>query len=200
MRRSPPESEALDLHVLGAPPAFVLSQDQTLSFIPAPTGTQKVKPRPTSHPSRKPDNQQTHRDPPEDATKRQPHRRLHIPSHNQPTMRKNIGRRLGTNRSLPPNLAGPAATNGVYSAGHLRGRNPFSRSPTRHRLCRYAGCRTTVRGGRGRRAPGVPWITSPPSPASTRTVSPSPRRPSSSISASGSCSSRWITRFSGRAP
>jgi hypothetical protein len=34
-----------DLHVLSAPPAFVLSQDQTLSFIPAPTG-QKRSPKP----------------------------------------------------------------------------------------------------------------------------------------------------------
>jgi hypothetical protein len=33
-----------DLHVLSAPPAFVLSQDQTLSFIPAPTG-QKRSPK-----------------------------------------------------------------------------------------------------------------------------------------------------------
>ena len=32
---APHRSEALDLHVLSAPPAFVLSQDQTLSFIPA---------------------------------------------------------------------------------------------------------------------------------------------------------------------
>ena len=29
---APPRKGALDLHVLGAPPAFVLSQDQTLSF------------------------------------------------------------------------------------------------------------------------------------------------------------------------
>ena len=34
VRRSPRRG-ALDLHVLSAPPAFVLSQDQTLSFIPA---------------------------------------------------------------------------------------------------------------------------------------------------------------------
>jgi hypothetical protein len=46
VRRSPPESGALDLHVLGAPPAFVLSQDQTLSFIPAPTGTKGPDPGP----------------------------------------------------------------------------------------------------------------------------------------------------------
>jgi hypothetical protein len=32
------------------------------------------------------------------------------------------------------------------------------------------------------------------------TVSPSMTSPASSISASGSCSARWITRFSGRAP
>ena len=30
----PRRDEALDLHVLGMPPAFVLSQDQTLRFIP----------------------------------------------------------------------------------------------------------------------------------------------------------------------
>ncbi len=32
--RSPKESFALDLHVLGTPPTFVLSQDQTLQFEP----------------------------------------------------------------------------------------------------------------------------------------------------------------------
>ena len=36
--------------------------------------------------------------------------------------------------------------------------------------------------------------------ASTRIVSPSPKSPSSSRSASGFSSSRWIARFSGRAP
>jgi murein DD-endopeptidase MepM/ murein hydrolase activator NlpD len=49
-------------------------------------------------------------------------------------------------------------------------------------------------------ATGVLWMTRPSSPASTRTGSPSPSRPSRSISASGSCSERWITRLSGRAP
>jgi hypothetical protein len=44
---------ALDLHVLGAPPAFVLSQDQTLSFIPAPAGKKKVNANPPD-PARKP--------------------------------------------------------------------------------------------------------------------------------------------------
>ena len=29
--------KAFDLHVLGMPPAFVLSQDQTLKFIPGPS-------------------------------------------------------------------------------------------------------------------------------------------------------------------
>ena len=33
MRHSSAEAEAFDLHVLGMPPAFVLSQDQTLMFI-----------------------------------------------------------------------------------------------------------------------------------------------------------------------
>ena len=42
--------------------------------------------------------------------------------------------------------------------------------------------------------------TSSPSPASTRTVSPSANSPSSSRSASGFSTSRWIARFSGRAP
>jgi hypothetical protein len=35
----PKDATPFDLHVLGAPPAFVLSQDQTLSFIPPPPGT-----------------------------------------------------------------------------------------------------------------------------------------------------------------
>ena len=46
VRRSPPEDEALDLHVLGAPPAFVLSQDQTLSFIPDINWHKRSKPPP----------------------------------------------------------------------------------------------------------------------------------------------------------
>ncbi len=41
---------------------------------------------------------------------------------------------------------------------------------------------------------------SPSAPALTGTVSPSITSPASSISASGSCRLRWITRFSGRAP
>jgi hypothetical protein len=42
--------------------------------------------------------------------------------------------------------------------------------------------------------------TSSPSRATTRTVSPSPNSPSSNRSASGFSTSRWIARFSGRAP
>jgi hypothetical protein len=37
------EVRPYDLHVLSAPPAFVLSQDQTLSFIPASTGTRQTQ-------------------------------------------------------------------------------------------------------------------------------------------------------------
>ena len=43
---APGRNPALDLHVLGAPPAFVLSQDQTLSFSPRPP-----KPRGDGHPA-----------------------------------------------------------------------------------------------------------------------------------------------------
>jgi len=42
--------------------------------------------------------------------------------------------------------------------------------------------------------------TTRPSLASTRTVSPSVNSPRSSASANGSCTSRWMTRLSGRAP
>ena len=52
------------MHVLGAPPAFVLSQDQTLSFIPAPTGSKRSKLRPSRSAETNPPN---HQDPPEDA-------------------------------------------------------------------------------------------------------------------------------------
>ncbi len=44
MRHWRAEARPYDLHVLSAPPAFVLSQDQTLSFIPAPTGPKKGRP------------------------------------------------------------------------------------------------------------------------------------------------------------
>ena len=74
VRRSPPEDEALDLHVLGAPPAFVLSQDQTLSFIPAPTGSKGQNHGPDHrHPMTQP--VETHQKMP-----KQHHRRLNIPS------------------------------------------------------------------------------------------------------------------------
>ena len=36
--------KAFDLHVLGMPPAFVLSQDQTLKFIPGPSVTTRAAP------------------------------------------------------------------------------------------------------------------------------------------------------------
>ena len=53
------------------------------------------------------------------------------------------------------------------------------------------------RAGRRRRRPP---ITRPPSPTVTGTLAPSRISPESSFSASWSCSSFWITRFSGRAP
>ena len=55
-----PKASALDLHVLGAPPAFVLSQDQTLSFIPADHGSEDPGPAgtlacfETARPTRRP--------------------------------------------------------------------------------------------------------------------------------------------------
>ena len=88
VRRSPPEDGALDLHVLGAPPAFVLSQDQTLSFIPDIGWHQRSKPPPhTREPlSRGPREANGfvgwYRDPPENAHTDSPRRRLNIPSHN----------------------------------------------------------------------------------------------------------------------
>ena len=45
-----------------------------------------------------------------------------------------------------------------------------------------------------------PLTIKPPAPALTSTVSPSPILPSRINPASGFCSSRWITRLSGRAP
>jgi hypothetical protein len=45
VRHSRAETRASDLHVLSAPPAFVLSQDQTLSFIPVPPPPPRRRPR-----------------------------------------------------------------------------------------------------------------------------------------------------------
>ena len=59
----PPEG-ALDLHVLGAPPAFVLSQDQTLSFASNERGRQRRR------------------------TRARRTRRPRVPSPNFPTLRK----------------------------------------------------------------------------------------------------------------
>jgi hypothetical protein len=43
------ETMAFDLHVLGMPPAFVLSQDQTLMFIPSPLRSNSRPPRKKVH-------------------------------------------------------------------------------------------------------------------------------------------------------
>ena len=98
---------ALDLHVLGAPPAFVLSQDQTLSFIPAPNWLKgqnqqtcpmdQRKTRPPGKPAF-----ETHQKMPQTAV---PHRRLHIPSTTIPTMRKSVG-----DETRLPLARGPAGT------------------------------------------------------------------------------------------
>jgi len=60
---------------------------------------------------------------------------------------------------------------------------------------------TTASCGRSRRVAAIrsPMI-SPSAPAPILTVVPSSTSPDRIISASGSCSDRWITRFSGRAP
>ena len=122
MRRSPPESEALDLHVLGAPPAFVLSQDQTLSFIPAPTGTQKTV-KPQTHPTSRPEDQNTkpiHSRPTRRCHSHDgPNRRLHIPSTTNQRWERTFvaGPKPPCRRdepSLPPNLPARRRRTGVY--------------------------------------------------------------------------------------
>jgi len=42
VRHSPPEGGACDLHALGTPPAFVLSQDQTLRCMIFPIKIDRV--------------------------------------------------------------------------------------------------------------------------------------------------------------
>ena len=78
----------------------------------------------------------------------------------------------------------------IYGAPPVTGQAEFFHS---------VPCRRELGGGRGR-ATLARSNASSPSRASTRTVSPSANRPSSSSSASGFSSSRWIARFSGRAP
>ena len=76
-----------------------------------------------------------------------------------------------------------------------------ARAPWRRRGGHPASPDPTLRRGARRReapAPPVKAIDSPSTAA--RTVSPSANRPSSSSSASGFSTSRWIARFSGRAP
>ena len=96
---APGRNPALDLHVLGAPPAFVLSQDQTLSFIPAPTGTKGPNQNPPTS-SRKPTPAGPAR-PTNRCHRRQPRRRLHIPSQ-QPTMRNNTVAQAPTSETTKP--------------------------------------------------------------------------------------------------
>jgi hypothetical protein len=59
---------------------------------------------------------------------------------------------------------------------------------------------TAVLGGQATRAGSPLANTSPSGDASTTIVSPSANSPCSSLSAIGSATSRWSTRFSGRAP
>jgi hypothetical protein len=49
VRHSTPEGAACDLHALGTPPAFVLSQDQTLHIVMEP-GDYKSRSEPTTGP------------------------------------------------------------------------------------------------------------------------------------------------------
>ena len=84
---APRRKRALDLHVLGAPPAFVLSQDQTLSFIPAPSWHSKDQNQARSTPTGTPR-------PPQDPPTKMPKRTATPPPGHpltrQPTMRMNI--------------------------------------------------------------------------------------------------------------
>ena len=80
------------------------------------------------------------------------------------------------------------------------GREHRMRSPRRTRRRRLRRSGSPARSGNRRLSLGARSKTSSPSLASTRTVSPSPNSPSSSRSASGFSTRRWIARLSGRAP
>ena len=109
VRRSPPEDEALDLHVLGAPPAFVLSQDQTLSFIPDINWHKRSKPPPrTKTPTGAPAEPKARWGGLETHQKTSRQRPTPPPEHpltQPPTMRNNsvIPAKTGDNKPCPPN-------------------------------------------------------------------------------------------------
>ena len=205
----PPLPEAnprpLDLHVLSAPPAFVLSQDQTLSFTLAePTGKPQPEP-PTSPLSRRtrplepttPTRTRGTRPARLDARTADPSkgRRPHIPT-------------------LPDTLVQRACRGDEQPArrghDHRRDERPYSdasdplQDPSRREpvIARAPARHGRATGGTHAAASraGTVSKTRPTGPALTRTVSPSLTRPSRIMTASGSWSWRWITRFKGRAP
>ncbi len=141
------------MHVLGAPPAFVLSQDQTLSFVLASTG---FKGRPSGQPK-----EPTRRDPPEDA-----HRdglaaaRTSPRNNNQPTMAKNIRDDGGALCAKRPTATQPSITGArPNTAGQLMWVRPNDRQASRapfpaRRHCRFF---LDVDPSSDRRSFGVGW-------------------------------------------
>ena len=98
--------------------------------------------------------------------------------------------------AVEPGTRAPAAQRRARrrSSSSSTARRPFRRAPTssRTRSPEQPQAAAATRPARSK--------TSSPSSASTRIVSPSSNSPSSSRSASGFSTMRWIARFSGRAP
>jgi len=132
-------------------------------------------------------------------------RRLHIPS--IPTMSmNNPPSHPGGRRAYKPGGTG-CQTLKCTDKAMLR-RTGANAAPAHGKAARAADDewrdrtphRRFARGYSAAFATGSAPITKPPSPTPTCTVWPSTMRPCRICSASGFCSARWMTRFSGRAP
>jgi hypothetical protein len=143
---TPKDDAPFDLHVLGAPPAFVLSQDQTLSFI-FPKGASKPKPAANVPFQERP--RQVEPTPPGDIPGR----------HRRPRRSKPLGITSATRRPKGPRVLF-GHPQGPKAPRILKGHDELPQTPIRHPRGAPPGPRTDVRKNVTSDAPG----TSSPTP------------------------------------
>src|SRR5690606_3492079 len=138
-----------DLHVLGTPPAFVLSQDQTLSLISRPKGrapAHDITARPTPGPHTRP---------------------------GDPLKRRRFGRRAARQGPLPPKEKPPGRPRAAKPANLRRMPEPKAAPkppPTHPFLFHHAVQRAT-----GTKARATTWPRTPRAPTRSTRTKPHPR-------------------------
>ena len=157
---TPKDDAPFDLHVLGAPPAFVLSQDQTLSFISPISG-----PKPQARP---PASQKKRRHPHPRPARRGTSR----PRHHMASPRRTKARRASKAMTSPPGTRPPPAR-----LPAARAPDPGTRKTSRHLRMRKD------QQPHSRPPPAHPFLPLPHSVKQQRCGAwprlPGPRRPSS---------------------